>query len=71
MYLARTEGATSASLSWKIDLSKTNLSIESLSVFASTAIYEDGQVMWTVKGENGATKSWVGGESEIDSCKNA
>ncbi|EDV26937.1 uncharacterized protein TRIADDRAFT_22754 [Trichoplax adhaerens] len=66
VYLARIEGTNSASLTWKIDLSKASLAVKSISVFASTAIYEDGQVIWTIKGENGVQKSWAGGKEVIE-----
>nr|CAG4649340.1 EOG090X06HD [Scapholeberis mucronata]SVE93625.1 EOG090X06HD [Scapholeberis mucronata] len=47
-YLARTEGSERGCLSWKFDLSSTNLAILQVSVSCPGTTFEDGEITWKI-----------------------
>ncbi|OCT75874.1 peptide-N(4)-(N-acetyl-beta-glucosaminyl)asparagine amidase [Xenopus laevis] len=46
VYLARTEGSSSAAISWKIECASAGLQIESLSVRTSSQTFHNGKIIW-------------------------
>ncbi|KAE8596730.1 hypothetical protein XENTR_v10016222 [Xenopus tropicalis] len=46
VYLARTEGSSSAAISWKIECASVGLQIESLSVRTSGQTFHSGKIKW-------------------------
>ncbi|XP_066263318.1 peptide-N(4)-(N-acetyl-beta-glucosaminyl)asparagine amidase-like [Branchiostoma lanceolatum] len=45
-YLARTEGATTGSVSWKLDLSGSGLCVQEIKVVARSQTFENGSISW-------------------------
>ncbi|XP_078701033.1 peptide-N(4)-(N-acetyl-beta-glucosaminyl)asparagine amidase-like isoform X1 [Branchiostoma floridae x Branchiostoma belcheri] len=45
-YLARTEGATTGSVSWKFDLSDSGLCVQEIKVITRSQTFENGSVSW-------------------------
>ena len=52
VYLARTEGATKASITWALDLSGTKLSVKTVELLVNSKTYENGRVLWQLCGAN-------------------
>ncbi|XP_052796357.1 peptide-N(4)-(N-acetyl-beta-glucosaminyl)asparagine amidase-like [Mya arenaria] len=48
VYLARTEGSSSATISWKFDFAGSGLCVDKVDVRADHAVYENGKVTWTL-----------------------
>ncbi|GFR76588.1 peptide-N(4)-(N-acetyl-beta-glucosaminyl) asparagine amidase [Elysia marginata] len=48
VYLARTEGSTKAQISWKFDLTNTNLKMNKLELKAQSSIFENGKISWRI-----------------------
>ncbi|XP_018124280.1 N-glycanase 1 S homeolog isoform X1 [Xenopus laevis] len=46
VYLARTEGSSSAAISWKIECASAGLQIESISVRTSSQTFHSGKIIW-------------------------
>ncbi|XP_072009709.1 peptide-N(4)-(N-acetyl-beta-glucosaminyl)asparagine amidase [Engystomops pustulosus] len=46
VYLARTEGASSAKIGWKFECASVGLSIDSISVCSSSQTFQNGEVNW-------------------------
>nr|SVE77013.1 EOG090X06HD [Daphnia lumholtzi]SVE78239.1 EOG090X06HD [Daphnia lumholtzi]SVE78868.1 EOG090X06HD [Daphnia lumholtzi] len=51
-YLARAEGSSEACLSWKFDLSSTNLVILQATVSCPGTTFEDGEICWKICGSD-------------------
>ena len=64
VYLARTEGSSTGSISWAIDCKDSNYVIDTVKIIASCTTYENGRVDWNLLGENEVDQSEVlpGGE---------
>ena len=52
VYLARTEGTQKATITWALDLSKTNLSVKTVELLVHSKTYENGRVIWQLCGAN-------------------
>ena len=52
VYLAREEGANKASITWALDLSKTNLSVKTVELLVNSKTYENGRIIWQLCGAN-------------------
>ncbi|XP_005092800.1 peptide-N(4)-(N-acetyl-beta-glucosaminyl)asparagine amidase [Aplysia californica] len=48
VYLARQNGGSSAEISWKFDVTDTDLRISKMELKASTAVYENGKISWQI-----------------------
>ncbi|XP_069814761.1 peptide-N(4)-(N-acetyl-beta-glucosaminyl)asparagine amidase [Dendropsophus ebraccatus] len=48
VYLARTEGSSSAKIGWKFECASVGLSVESISVRTSSQTFNDGKINWTL-----------------------
>ncbi|CAH1795770.1 unnamed protein product [Owenia fusiformis] len=46
VYLARTEGTPSASISWTLDCSDSGLAVDSIEILVCSKTYENGKVTW-------------------------
>ena len=46
VYLSRAEGTTKASITWALDLSKTNLSVKTVELLVNSKTYENGRIIW-------------------------
>nr|CAG4637019.1 EOG090X06HD [Ceriodaphnia reticulata]SVE72944.1 EOG090X06HD [Ceriodaphnia reticulata] len=51
-YLTRTEGSTKGILSWKFDLSSTNLVVLQATVSCPGTTFEDGEIKWKICGSD-------------------
>ncbi|XP_069504870.1 peptide-N(4)-(N-acetyl-beta-glucosaminyl)asparagine amidase isoform X2 [Ambystoma mexicanum] len=49
VYLARSEGSSSSSVSWKFEFGSVGLKVENVSVLVSSETYESGQVKWWLR----------------------
>ena len=52
VYLARAEGTNKASITWALDLSKTNLSVKTVELLVNSKTYENGRIIWQLCGAN-------------------
>ncbi|XP_013415884.1 peptide-N(4)-(N-acetyl-beta-glucosaminyl)asparagine amidase-like [Lingula anatina] len=52
VYLARREGAATASITWKVDCTDSGLLVDTVEVLASSCVYEDGKISWRLCGDN-------------------
>ena len=52
VYLARVEGTNKASITWALDLSKTNLSVKTVELLVNSKTYENGRIIWQLCGAN-------------------
>ncbi|XP_056375984.1 peptide-N(4)-(N-acetyl-beta-glucosaminyl)asparagine amidase isoform X2 [Hyla sarda] len=49
VYLARTEGSSSAKIGWKFECASVGLSVESISVRSSSQTFNNGKINWTLR----------------------
>lgn len=48
VYLARTEGSTSSQISWKFDLTNTDLRFRRMELKAQSSVFENGKISWRI-----------------------
>ncbi|XP_043920711.1 peptide-N(4)-(N-acetyl-beta-glucosaminyl)asparagine amidase [Protopterus annectens] len=54
VYLARTEGSSSANISWKFECGSLGLSVETISVLTSSQTFNSGTVRWKLHSGSGS-----------------
>ena len=57
MYLARTETASTGSITWKIDLNSCDLVIDSVVIVATSTTFQTGRVDWKLTGDDEESQS--------------
>ncbi|KAM9187881.1 peptide-N(4)-(N-acetyl-beta-glucosaminyl)asparagine amidase isoform 1-T1 [Dugong dugon] len=65
VYLARTEGSSSAYISWKFECGSVGLKVDSISIRTSSQTFQTGTVQWRL--QSGATQVELMGDKKLHS----
>lgn len=65
VYLARTEGSSTGSISWKFDFAPTGMKIKCVSIMASSQTFHSGKVCWHL--QTGQTTKEFSGDGTMQS----
>ncbi|XP_004377430.1 peptide-N(4)-(N-acetyl-beta-glucosaminyl)asparagine amidase isoform X1 [Trichechus manatus latirostris] len=65
VYLARTEGSSSAYISWKFECGSVGLKVDSISIRTSSQTFQTGTVQWRL--QSGATQVELTGDKKLRS----
>ena len=61
MYLARTETASTGSITWQIDLNSCDLVIDSVTIVARSTMFQTGRVDWKLTGDRESQSETLSG----------
>ena len=69
-YLARTESSSSGSITWQVDLRSCDLVIDSVTIVATSATFQTGQVEWKLSGDDESQSEILSGGQVFNDDKN-